>query len=213
MFQSLQFYSITIYLHNMSQQQRRLMADTTRLSSQGRQIEREVRSGHVRKSRARDRLTIIPTPLASHPLGSPESRGTALVLASSRLDVPEPILEDSGRPSADDSIDSQEGEYEDYNDQSEETEVDEEEEEEEEEEELEQGGGKEHLSSGWGAQRSIQYRFRETQPLIIAVTPGHTQSSGRANDYPRQRAPVPVRVSQNHFTPAIRSPPPPPWVR
>jgi len=181
------------------------MADRTRPSRQSRQIQREVRSGRVRKSKSRDRLTIIPTPLASRPSGSTESRGTSLVLASSRLEVPDPILVDSGPPSADDSIDSQDGEYEDYNGQSEETEVDEVEE--EEEEELEQGEENENLSSGWGAQRSIRYGFREPQPSIFTVPPGHTQSSGRGIDYPRRRAPVPVRVSQNRFTPAIRSRP------
>jgi len=129
------------------------------------------------------------------------------VLTSSQLQVPEPILVDSRRPSADNSIDSQDGEYEDYNGQSEETEVDEVEEgeEEEEEEELEQGEENENLSSGWGAHSSIRYGFREPQPSILTVTPGHTQSFGRGIDYPRRRAPVPVRVSQNHFTPAIRS--------
>ena len=192
----------------MSQQQGRLMADRTRASRQGRQIQKEVRSGRVRKSRSRDWLTIIPTPLASCLSGSTESRGTGLVLASSRLEVPEPILVDSGQPSADDSIDSQDGEYEDYNGQSEETEVDEVEEEEEEEEELEQGEENENLSSGWGAQRSIRYGFREPQPSILTVTPEHTQSSDRGIDYPRRRAPVPVGVSQNRFTPAIRSRPP-----
>jgi len=106
------------------------------------------------------------------------------VLASSRLLVPEPILVDSGRPSADDSIDSQDEEYEDYNGQSEETEVDEEEE--EEEEELEQAEENEILSSGCRASRSIPYGFREPQPLILTVTPGHTQSSGRGIDYPRR---------------------------
>ena len=125
------------------------MADRTRWSRQGRQIQREVRSGRVRKPRSRDRLTIIPTPLASRPSGSTESRGTGLVLASSRPEVPEPILVDSGWPSADHSIDSQDGEYEDYNGQSEETEVDEVEEEdevvEEKAEELEQGQENENL--------------------------------------------------------------------
>jgi len=193
----------------MSQQEQWLMADRTRPSRQGRQMQREVRSGRVQKSRSRDRLTIIPTPLASRPSGSTESRGTGLVLASSRLEAPEPILVDSGRPSADNCIDSQDGEYEDYNGQSEETQVDEvEEEEEEEEEEIEQGEENENLSLGWGAQRSIQYGFREPQPSILTVTPLHTQSSGRGIDYPRRRAPVPVRVSQNRFTPAIRSRPP-----
>ena len=200
----------------MSQQQRRLMADRTRPSRQGRQIPREVRSGRVWKSRSRDRLTIIPTPLAFRPSRSTASSGTGLVLASSRLEVPEPILVDSWRPSADDSIDSQDGEYEDYNGQSEETEVDEveqeeeeeEEKEEKEEEELEQGEENENLSSGWGAQRSIWYGFHEPQPSILTVTPGHTQSSGQGIDYPRRRAPLPVCVSQNRFTPAIRSRPP-----
>jgi len=109
----------------------------------------------------------MATPLASCPSGSTESRGIGLVLASLQLEVPEPILEDSGRPSADDSIDSQDGEYEDYNSQSEEAEVDEaeeeaeaeaeEKEEEEEEQEIEQGEENENLSSGWGAQRPLRY--------------------------------------------------------
>jgi len=188
------------------------MADRTHPSRQGRQIQREVRSGRVQKSRSRDRFTIIPTPLASRPSGSTESRGTSLVLASSRLEVQEPILVDSGRRSADDSIDSQDGEYEDYNGQSEETKVDEveeeEEEEEEEAEELEQGEENENLSSGWGAQRSIWYGFREPQSSILTVTPGHRQSSGWEIEHPRQRAPGPVGVSQNRFTPVIRSGPP-----
>ena len=135
----------------MSQQQRRLMADRTCPSRQGRQIQREVRSGRVRKSRSRDRLTIIPTPLA-RASGPTESRVTGRVPALLRPEVQEPILVDSGRQSADDSIDSQDGEYEDNDDQSEEeTEVDEV----EEEEELEQREENENLSSGWGAQRSI----------------------------------------------------------
>jgi len=99
------------------------MADRTCPSRQGRQIQREVRSGRVQKSRSSDRLRIIPTPRTSRLSGSTERRGTGLLLASSRLEVQEPILADSGRPSVDDSIDSQDGEYEDYNGQSEETEV------------------------------------------------------------------------------------------
>jgi len=185
------------------------MADRTRPSRQGRQIQREVRSGRVRKSRSRDRLTVIPTPHASRASGSTEGRGTGLVQALSRLEVPEPVLVDSGRQSADDSIDSQDGEYEDYDGQSEDTEVDEvEEEEADEDEELEHEEENENLSSGWGAQRLIGYGFPETQPTILTVTPGHTQSSSRGIGYPRRRAPVPVRVSQNRFTPAILSRPP-----
>ena len=75
-------------------------------------------------------------------------------------------------------------------------------------EELEQGEENENLSSGWGAQRSIRYGFHEPQPSILTVTCGHRQSSGRGIDYPRRRAPVPVRVSQNRFTSAIRCRPP-----
>jgi len=107
-------------------------------------------------------------------------------------------------------MDSQDAEYEDYDGQSEEPEVDEVEEKEEVEKEegLEQEVENKNLSSGWGAQRSIRYGFCEPQPLILTVTPGHTQSFGRGIDYPRWRAPVPVRVSQNRFTPAIRSRPP-----
>ena len=112
---------------------------------------------------------------------------------------------DSRRQSADDSIDSQDGEYEDNDDQSEEeTEVDEV----EEEKELEQYEENENLSSGWGVQRSIGYRFPELQSSILTITPGHTQSSGWVIDYPRQRAPVPVHVSQKRFTLATLSRPP-----
>ena len=194
----------------MSQQQRRPKADKTRSSRQGKQIQKEVRSGRVRKSRSRDSLTIIPTPHVSRASGSTEGGGTDLVQASSRLEVPEPVLVDSGRRSADDiTDDSQDGDYEDYDGQSEDTEVDEVEEEYEyEEEELEHGEENENASSGWGAQRPIEYGFPETQPTILTVTPGRTQSSGRGIDYPRRRAPVPVHVSQNPITPAILSRPP-----
>ena len=121
--------------------------------------------------------------------------------ALSRPEVQEPVLVDSGRQSMDNSIDSRDGEYEDNDDSEEETEVDEV----EEEEELEQREENENLSSGWGAQRSIGYRFPESQPSILTITPGHTQSSSRVIDYPRRRAPVPVRVSKNRFTAATLS--------
>jgi len=160
------------------------MADRTRKSRQGRQIQREVRSGRVWISRFRHRLTIIPTPLGSRPSVSTESRGTGLVLASSCLEVLKPIRVDSRGPSADNSIDSQDGEYEDYNGQSEKTEVYEVEEEEEEEEEELGHREDENLSLDWGAQGSIRYGFREPQPSILTLTPGYTQSSGRGIDYP-----------------------------
>jgi len=76
--------------------------------------------------------------------------GIGLMIAPSGLEVPEPILGVSGRPLADDSNVSQEGEYDGYNGQSEESKVDEEEEEEE-EGEVEQREENENLSSGWGA--------------------------------------------------------------
>src|SRR5437879_20461 len=63
--QSPQFYSIIIHLHNTSQQQRRLMADRTHPSRHTRQTQRQVCSGRVWKSRSRDGVMIIPTPLAS----------------------------------------------------------------------------------------------------------------------------------------------------
>ena len=179
------------------------MADRTRPSRHARQTQREVRGGRVRKSRSRDGLTIIPTPLASRASGRTESRGTVPVPASSRLEVLEPVTVDSGRRSADDSIDSQDGEYEDRDGQSEESQEDEGEE--EEEDELEGREENENLSSGWGAQRSTGYGFPESQPSILTITPGHTQSSSRVIDYPRRRAPLPVRVSQNRFTPTILS--------
>jgi len=153
---------------------------------------------------------MIPTPLASRPSGSTASSGTSLVLALLCLEVPEPIFVHSRRPSAEDSIDSRYWEYEDYNGQSVETELDEVDEEEKVKvkvkvkEELEQGED-ENLSSGWGAQRSNWYGFRESHSSILTVTPRQTRSSGRGIDYRRWEAPVLVHVSQNSFTPAIHS--------
>ena len=103
-------------------QQRRAMADRTRTSRQGRQVQREVRGGRVRKSRSGDRSTIaapLPTSLA---MGSTVSRtrGVMQGLTPSRRQIAEPApaddgqqladdgqqLADDGHQSADDSIDS-----------------------------------------------------------------------------------------------------------
>jgi len=90
------FTTILFYYNSpalMSQQQRRLTADRTRLSRQERQKRREVRREHAQISQSRDRVTRIPPTLESVTAGSTVSkRGNAgLGPASSRHEIPEPV--------------------------------------------------------------------------------------------------------------------------
>ena len=105
----------------MSQQQRRLTADRTRLLRQERQKQREVRHGRAQRSQSRDRLTRIPPTLKSVTAGSTVSRRGNAVLgpASSRLKIPEPVPAnwesvpanwEQGLERADDRMDSDDGE-------------------------------------------------------------------------------------------------------
>ena len=200
-------------------QQRRAMADRTRTSRQGRQVQRGVRGGRVRKSRSGDRSTIAAPRPASLTAESTVSRtrGAMQGLTPSRPQIAEPApaddgqqladdgqqLADDGHQSADDSIDSDDGEYEDNDGQSE---VSEEEENgengEDDEDVLEPGADDEDLSADWGAQRPVENEFLSSQPSIITITPGHTQTSGGRVSYQERRTPAPIRVSQNR-TPAF----------
>jgi len=107
----------------MSEQQRRLMVDRTRLSEQERQRLREVHCECAQRSQSRDRLTRIPPAIESVTAGSTVSRRGNAVLgpASSRLEIPESVPDNQepvpdnwehGPERADDSIDSDDGEYE-----------------------------------------------------------------------------------------------------
>src|ERR1700759_3751056 len=194
-------------------QQRRAMADRTRTSRQGRQVQREVRGGRVRKSRSGDGSSIAAPRRASLTVRSTVSRtrGAMQGLTPSRPQIAEPALADNGQQladdgqqladdehqSADDSMDSDDGEYEDNDGQSEVSE-----EEEDDEDVLEPGADDEDLSADWGAQRPVENEFLSSQPSIITITPGHTQTSGGRVSYQERRTPAPIRVSQNR-TPAF----------
>ena len=148
-------------------QQRRAMADRTRTSRPGRQVQRGVRGGRVRKSRSGDRSTIAAPRPASLTAESTVSRtrGAMQGLTPSRPQIAEPApaddgqqladdeqqLADDGHQSADDSIDSDDGEYEDNDGQSEVSEEEENgengEDDEDDEDVLEPGADDEDLSA------------------------------------------------------------------
>jgi len=107
----------------MSQQQRWLTADRTRLSRQEGQSQKEVRHEHAQRSQSRDWLTRIPPTVQSVTAGSTVSRwGNAVLgLVSSQLEIPEPVPDnwepipdnwEHGLKPADESIHSDDGEYE-----------------------------------------------------------------------------------------------------
>jgi len=112
---------------------------------------------------------------------------------------------DDGEQPADDSMDSDDGEYEDNDDQSELSEEEEDNENGENDEDvLEPGADDEDLSTDWGAQRPVENEFPSSQPSIITITPGHSQTSGGRASYQERRTLAPIRVSQNR-TPAFLS--------
>jgi len=187
----------------MSQQQRRLMADQARLSRQERQRQREVLRGRFWGCGSRDGLTIIISlSVESVMAGSAVGRRRDPVQepASSRLQVPEPVLYKRQQvlESADESLDSNDGEYERNDGQSEESE-------ESEENELGQHGDDMDHPSAWGAQRPIGRKFLRSQRSILTITRGNTQNSSRRISYPGWRTSAQVRVSQNGCTSAIPS--------
>ena len=170
-------------------------------------------SGHVKKSKSKERLTIIPAPSASGISGATESGGGGAVLVpgSSQRKVSELALTYSWWHVADDSTDSQDGEY--VNDHSQSEEDKDKEGEDEENEDMDDEDDKDKLKqheenanllSGWVAQKPIRYGYPESQPFILTITLGHTQSSSEET-YPSQGAPVSVSISQKCFTPRILS--------
>jgi len=180
------------------------MPDRTPSSRQERQRRREVLRGRLRRSGSRDRLTIIPSPsveavTAGSAVG--RRRDGVLELASSRLQVPEPVLNHRQQvlESANESLDSNDGEYEGNDGQSEESEKS------QQENELSRHGDDTDHQSAWGAQRPIGREFLSSQRSILTITPGDTHSSSWTISYPGRRTPAPVRVSQNGYTSAIPS--------
>jgi len=85
----------------------------TRLPRRGREIQKEVCSGCVKKSKYKERLTIIQSPSTSLISGATESGGedAILVQALSQLKLSDLALLDSRRQLAHDSTDSEESEY------------------------------------------------------------------------------------------------------
>jgi len=102
--------------------------------------------------------------------------------ASSRLQGPEPVVYNRQwvLDSADESLDSNDGEYEGNDGQSEESE-------ESEETRLGQHGDDTDHPSAWGAQRPIGRELRSSQRSILTITPGNTQNSSRRICYPGRR--------------------------
>jgi len=180
------------------------MTDRTGSSRQERQRPRDVLRGRFRRSGSRDRLTIIPSPsVESVTAGSTvgRRRDGVLELASSRREVPEPVLNHRQQvlESANESLDSNDGEYQGNDGQSEESE------ESEQENKLIQHEDDTDHQSAWGAQRPIGREFLRSQRSILTITPGNTQSSSRRISYPGRRTPALVRVSKNGYTSAIPS--------
>ena len=69
---------------------------------------------------------------------------------------------------------------------------------------LEPGADDEDLSADWGAQRPVENEFLSSQPSIITIRPGHSQTSDGRASYQERRTPAPIRLSQNR-TPAFLS--------
>jgi len=137
------------------------MADRARLSREERPRQREVLRGRFRGSGSRDGLTIIRSPsvesvMAGSAVG--RRRDTVREPASSRLQVPEPVLYNRQQvlESADESLVCNDGEYEGNDGQCEERE-------ESEENGLGQHGDDMDHPSAWGAQRPIGREFLSSQ--------------------------------------------------
>jgi len=159
------------------------MADQARSSRQERERRREVLRGRFQGSGSRDGLTIITSPSVESVMpGSTVGRRRDALRepASSQLQVPEPVLYNRQQvlESADESLDSNDGEYEGNDGQSDESE-------ESEENELGQHGEDMGHPSAWGAQRPIGSEFLSSQRSILTITPGNTQNSSRRICYPK----------------------------
>ena len=58
----------------------------------------------------------------------------------------------------------------------------------------------EDRSVDWEAQRPVENVFLSSQPSIITITPGHSQTSGGRASYQEQRTSAPIQLSQNRTT-------------
>jgi len=181
------------------------MADRARSSRQERQRQREVLRGRFRGSGSRDGLTIITSPTGSVEsviAGSAVGRRRDAVQepASSPLQVLEPVLYNRQQVlgSADESLDSNDGEYEGNDSQSEKSE-------ESEENKLGQHGDEMDHPSAWGVQRPIGREFLSSQRSVLTITPGNTQNCSIRISYPGRRTSAQVPVSQNGCTSVIPS--------
>ena len=122
-----------------------------------------------------------------------------------RTQIAEPALADDGQQPAYDSMDSDDGQYVDNDGQSEVSEEEEDNENGEKDEDvLVPGADDEDLSADWGVQRPVENEFLSSQPSIITITCGNSQTSGGRVSYQERRTPAPVGVSPNR-TPAFRS--------
>jgi len=150
-----------------------------------------------------DRLTIITSPSVESVVdGSAVGRRRDAVRepASSRLQVPEPVLYNPQQvlESADESLDSNDGEYKGNDGQGEESEGSE-------ENQLGQHGDHMDHPSAWRAQRPMRREFLSSQRTILTITPSNTQNSSRRISYPGWRTSAQVRVGHNGCTSAIPS--------
>jgi len=134
----------------------------------------------------------VPTP------SRPQIAEPALADDGQQLADDRQQLADDGEQPADDSMDSDDGEYEDHDGHSEvsEDEVDNENGKSD-EDVLEPEADDEDLSADWGAQRPVENEFLSSQPSIITIPPGHSQTSGGRASYQERRTHAPIRVSQN----------------
>ena len=57
---------------------------------------------------------------------------------------------------------------------------------------IELGADDEDLSADWGAQRPVENEFLSSQPSIITITPGQSQTSGGRASYQERRTLAPI---------------------
>jgi len=167
--QALGFYFNTSHLYNIPQHQR--PKDKTCRPRRCTEIKKDVHSRCVKKSKSKERLTIILAFSASLISRATESDrgGAILVPDSSRLEVSEPAPADSWRQLADDCTDLQDGESENNHNQGEKNEEQEGEDEdnedvdnEDDEDKFEQHEDNGNVSLDWGVQKLIRYGFSES---------------------------------------------------
>ena len=187
--------------------------DKTCLSTQQRKKRGEVGREHTQRSQSRDRLTRIQLTLELDTAGSTVRRMGNAVLgaAASSLEIPEPFPDNQetvpdhwqqGLHPAADCIHSADGEYE---GQSQERQESQDTRSRAEEEESEHSGDEEEQCADWGrAQRPIGHEVRNSQALILTITPGNNQSRSTIG-YPGRKTAAPVDISQKCFLSVFHS--------